>query len=1359
MATLGTFAAFASRGFSGSGQFNLANIKFPTGGDYIIEDNGFGKRVHIFINSGTFTVPFDGLASEISAQVLVVGAGGDAGGLSYWTTNSTINDENSGGGGAGGSIIYVNDYTIAKGMTCNVVVGASAGSTSSFEGLPPALGGGNGGKGDNFSRGEPGGRGGGGSWQNARPSGPRASTGSNRHPGYKYGTGGPAAPANYYQISTPALGPDYNSAPSCTIPISWADSVHGIGNGQYKSTTIPADVNASDGLANDSPYGMSFRSRGGGGTSATGGWGGQGVKSNIFKLDQPNQLPYEWFGAGGRGKPGYNFTDISSYPNGFCWRDAGIDDNGTARPAQFVASTAPSVEKFNSSFQNQYVENTRMPGEIGVGSGGAFNSTDPYHSDGREGRIQIWYDLDAYPGGAAAASANIFGGKITTSSNGRFRIHTWPEIDGLIERPGTSANSQTYYITGYRPYYYGNPNTFGTATEWPLRTNPYGSVANTKPFYYYGDIPFVTNFFKYIVVGGGGARGWSATGDAGEGTQHEEYHYGGGGAGGVYAGSFSRIGGGPYVSVIESLQDTLQNTKSDGTTERLYSDYFDFRPGYIEVYPNSFLNPKIDTYNIDYQNMTINRNPLADSRERNGRIRLRGNVGSGSTQQIPILRAVRDVGIDYGVWGSNTQGSSGPDSSRAWFYFYANPGANGNGNIGSIFENDVIRCINYDGYFYDNYFKVIVHGTDRFQTTIPDGTTTAKYVRGFSRGNWTGSALSGAGTISAAQRASNFQSATRTGTHLGTGEAYYNMIIIESAIPRWNGGIDRHDNFVNNVINRYGNGNLNGTGWSTNYDGTPANQGGPNPPMVKGLGSIDNNYSRWVSFQGSSLGATNGDRITIQWVIENSTGSASRQFRYEDATPTATIDVPAGWRVVSSSSYHNTDVKMQNGITQAITSGTGSIYDTYIKLYTWDLRRLRVRKIFVHDVQLGNGGAAGRVSPWKYRSGGPSSLHRMDSDIPNIFVGGGGSGGHRSYTSDAAISAVGGQSVTEYIAGHSNVFREERANLGYPEHGSSDFMDSPWGSAGGGSWRQNSEGPQANTVPAGSSGSYFNAGSQGVDSYGGGGSGGGGLSQRKLGDITIGYGAPRHGNIVQGRKNNSTLRPATGSTTDSPTNSGHGGRGGFGGTHPLFGANIRNWTYDVKSISCGGTTYYYSLYMDVYPHNAQFGAGGGGGNNNGSDVDLSSGRGGNGSSGFTSSITGISIVYGYGGGGFGRIRNGTPGNSLPANPSDQTPPAEAPAGPAAAPYYVPFGSGGGWSAGKQEGGGADGGPTKYYPGSGPWPVSYSVNVGEDHMDAMRFWYTPAPAMPAPQKGDIGRPFGGKQGVVIVSYDKGPFIYT
>lgn len=1371
MATLGTFAAFSSRAFSGSGQFSLASVKFPTGGNYIIDDDGYGNRVHVFTSSGTFTIPTDVITNlPVNLKVLAVGGGGDAGGLSYYNTNSTINDDNAGGGGGGGSVVYANGFTSAKGMSFAVTVGAAGGS-SIFEGLHPALGGGDGGTATNFSRGEPGGRGGGGSWQNGRPSGPRASANvpfSNRHPGYKYGTSGTAAPANYIQISTPALGPDYTSAPSCTIPITYADSLHGVGNHQYRSVSPTPDSSVPGAANNSSPYGESFRSRGGGGTNWTGGWGGLGVRTNFFE-NQHDGTTYRWICAGGHGKPGYQYSTIGTYPNAYVWRDAGHSDTGTQLNEGFVAASTPASDKFLSAYQDQYSESYLNAGYDNYGSGGGFNNG-PISSDGQPGIIRIAYKLADYPGGAPAATANIFGGTITTSTDGAWRYHTWVSAANKV---ATSINSQGWYISSdYTPYQF-ETSFFNGAGQWAKRSNPYdggsgyvgAGVANTSPFYYYGDIPYVADFFKYFIVGGGGARGRGASGTDSEAlSDYQEYHYGGGGSGGIDLGSFGRDQRSTIVTTVETLQDDMRNNKSDGSTTRYYSDYFDFRPGYIEVRANSMLNEKIPAYSFEYVDMSLGKSPNRDHRERNGRIRLaaivkngklNNDASEGNGQPVNFLRCVASHDLDNGVWQSNTDGSNGTNSDRGWLVFYARAGTPS--NPATYYIDPVVRLGNYDSYFYENYFKVVLHGigqlgsydnmqgdTDKevFQQYMPSTGTASRWRLNFQKGTWTGPDIFSPGnvavrTISGAQKSSYFVQNQVTGVNPGSNESYYNMIVVDQRLCRWQNGDTKWSNFVSNVVDRYGNGSHPG-GTTNNYEVRV-------PAMVKGLGNVDPNHERTVSGINATTvnGAISGGNIGIQYVLQQGNDTSTRRFETRGISTSESISVPAGWKIVGGQETKNNDAHIYTGITDCLTDGNNNpVRQGSVKLFVWLLRKIIIRRIFVHDIQVGRGGGSGRIAPWRYRSGAPSTIHRMSEDKPTErFAGGGGAGGHRGYTSaqGAEGSAIPDTPVGDYHAGQSQSLSSNLFDGG---------LDSTrWGSAGGGAWRQKSQGDQSTTYSSQASASY-GSDSQGVESYAGGGTGGGSLNTLSQNGFVF-YGAPRGSEFSQGRRNNRTDLPTVDGNQDLNIQ-GKGG-GGF-----FSGQLTNNWTYDVKSITCGPSTYYYSLYMDAYPHNASFSAGGGGGINHGSYG--YGGTGGNGAAGFTSSITGVALPYGAGGGGFGRFINGVPGSSLPPNPSDQTAPVGAPVGAPLAPAFLSYGTGGGWSAGKQEGGGADGGATKYYPGSGPWPASYSVGAGEAHMDAMRFWYTPSPSMPSPQKGDVGRPYGGKQGVVIVSYSKGQFIY-
>ena len=198
MATISTFAAFSSRGY---GSFTSGRV-VPTGGDYIIDNNGTGKRVHIFTSPGTFTIPAGAAVTTkfSDLEILLVGGGGSA------------QDDNGGAGGGGGAVVYDSAFRIPKGYSIGVTVG-SAGGVSKISGLHAAPGGGQGGANSRYSKGQPGGSGGGGSWQNGGPNGPEYSV---SNPGATWGTSGPAAPTNVTTaFPTPALGPAYG--PGLTI--------------------------------------------------------------------------------------------------------------------------------------------------------------------------------------------------------------------------------------------------------------------------------------------------------------------------------------------------------------------------------------------------------------------------------------------------------------------------------------------------------------------------------------------------------------------------------------------------------------------------------------------------------------------------------------------------------------------------------------------------------------------------------------------------------------------------------------------------------------------------------------------------------------------------------------------------------------------------------------------------------------------------------------------------------------------------------------------------------------------------------------------------------------------------------------
>ena len=383
------------------------------------------------------------------------------------------------------------------------------------------------------------------------------------------------------------------------------------------------------------------------------------------------------------------------------------------------------------------------------------------------------------------------------------------------------------------------------------------------------------------------------------------------------------------------------------------------------------------------------------------------------------------------------------------------------------------------------------------------------------------------------------------------------------------------------------------------------------------------------------------------------------------------------------------------------------------------------------------------------RSGGTSSIHAQDSNTPLISAGGGGGGGwgyydnpgpegypYTPYTSSEPSSAVQAPYLTSDV--------NSQYPVGIGTGATSQGQLSPAGGGGGPGFRFGrldlDYSAQRATTP-GSSGATNASGSNSLSLAAGGGSGGGSIGTREydmgggMNTFLVG-GATRGGGssgFSQGKQARRSLFDDDGR---------HGGRGFFGSTS--------NWShYFGGSVNLSsGTTYYY-LNVNQFPHNAVFAAGGGGGSagNGGDGNSGNGGNGGNGADGVTYNLTGYPTVYGAGGGGFGRRVNGYPGSGMPADPSTVSPVGDT------GPAYMPYGIGGGWSPGMEEGGGPDGGATKYYPGSGPWPVAYSVPAGSAHMYAMRWRYA---TVPAPQKGDIGSRYNGRQGVVIIAYNASPY---
>ena len=178
MATIATFAAFSSSAFK-SGNRKVV----PTGGNYVIDNNGAGKRVHVFTSPGYFTIPSNVPISTkfTDLEVLLVGGGGPA--SSHWYDFP----QGTGGGGGGGAVLYDSAYRMVVGQSIYVTVGDGWGQQlSQIDGMPTAMQGGYGGNQDDYSKGWPGGSGGGGSWHNGMPNGSNYTV---ANPGYTYEIG------------------------------------------------------------------------------------------------------------------------------------------------------------------------------------------------------------------------------------------------------------------------------------------------------------------------------------------------------------------------------------------------------------------------------------------------------------------------------------------------------------------------------------------------------------------------------------------------------------------------------------------------------------------------------------------------------------------------------------------------------------------------------------------------------------------------------------------------------------------------------------------------------------------------------------------------------------------------------------------------------------------------------------------------------------------------------------------------------------------------------------------------------------------------------------------------------------------
>ena len=1266
MATISTFAAFSSRGFNSAG-----GKVMPTGGNYVIDNNGAGKRVHVFTSPGTFVIPAGAVISTkfLTTEILLVGGGGNAG---------AGNSETGGGGGGGGSVVYDSGFRIPKGYSISVTVG-SQGGTSRIEGLPAAGGGGPGGNNNDYSKGNPGGSGGGGSWQNGAPNGPAYSV---ANPGATWGTSGPSAPANVTTaFPTPALGPAA-PAPAPAITRTWNSGYHdNRGNGQYGCTTnAPDSTKGVAGTISTPAPGTSysakaFRMRGGGGAAYVGGLGGQGVLTDY--LNKENGI-YEWIGAGGNGDiPG-------SYRDSWNSRRAqsgnyGLRDSGVVNGVFYGASQVwtGGTQDWSTDLDNVDGDTWgyNPAGRDGYGSGG---SHDP-ESDGSKGIILLRYLASA----VTNYSANIFGGAISSSANGQYVYHMWNGDSAALK--GTSANSQTF--TAFNDENYYRARTFNGDADfdytWYAKKDgndgrPPG--ANTEPFYYYADVPSFT--VDYLVLGGGGSMGTKGTSVEG---YPNAFLPGGGGSGGIQMGQFTTTYRAPASWNMPSLPTSLANSAS--FVDQI-SGTFSHRVGYIEVRANSLLNDKLTT---NMYLSSLSDSWQANSKERSGTIRIRG---SDITKARLLQRIYREVRNDT-YFGTVT----GDNQDRYYVYF----GATGVGNPESEGWGSSIYLSGYDDYFYANYTRVRAGRKYALMTTddsgpnavVSDGTPAWSTDIAFTFGTWSGSH-------------SNFQAGVATGTHPQTGEAYYNAIRLDRGMPKYSSGSDDlATNRYNQFHTKISSFNSSSPGWTTG--------------MVAGLQNVDPNFDRSFTFNvGSVFGASRN--LFGTYILQAGNDTATRYPVHIDgpyASDDLTVFVPAGWKIV--------DVNSTTVNRMTYTTNSGDDVKTHIEVWKRSLRKIYVKFLFAHDVDVGAGGKGNKQPLARRRSGGTTAIHAQTRDTPEISVGGGGGGGWNGYDNEGEAPEGGGNRVS----------RSDRSPGTYGGAGvGSSVMNwgtlSPAGSGGGAAWWMGDTAvEQAYPTPGGSAATNGSS-SDTLTAYAGGGGGGGAVSLR---DFSVGG----VNNLQMGGATRGTFSTGRNSKRNAGyADSGHGGRGYFGSTS--------NWAGTVGSYIVSGTTYYYYVDVNQFPHNAQFSAGGGGGaGGNGNDGAISNG--GTGGDGVSYSLTGYSTVYGHGGGGFGRKTNGSPGSGMPADPSTAGVPAGAPDGPA----FKPYGGGGGWSAGKQEGLGA--GATGYYPGNQPWPLAYDVALGNEHMDAMRYYNSP---VPAPQKGNVGSPYNGKQGVVIIAYDRTQF---
>lgn len=1359
MATIGTFAAFSSRGYSSSSSTAI----LPTGGNYVIDNSALGKRVHVFTSPGNFTIPSNATLNSKWAEVeiLLVGGGGSAG-------SGQFTDFLGGGGGGGGSVVYDSAFRLPKGFTLSVTVAPSGDSSyrSAVPGLPAAMTGGNGGDNLEYSKGWPGGTGGGGSWHNGSPNGPAYSV---SNPGWTYGNTGPSAPTNTKYFMPVVLNNPSETASNVANAISrtWSTQFHSEGNGQYGCTTNAPDSTkglpgsatifnpSSPGPLVDGTYysAKAFRMRGGGGASFAGALGGQGVLTDFTNFENGS---YQWITCGGHGETlskdsANTWATTKTYPYVQALRDSGVF-NGTYYAPGTNRISSPSTVNWDT-LADSLGSGSIIQDQAGMGSYGSGGGYATPEIDGERGILILRYDLNSFPGGSPSASANVFGGSIYTSANGRFRYHLW--TGDSARGKGSSANSETYTAFdddfSYRLRSFGGDGS-GDYSFYSKKS----PGANTSPFYFYRDVPSFT--VQYFMIGGGGASGTK-----GRDLQKSAWIIGGGGSGGMQIGAFATPSAAPNEYTMGTLPDSLANasTTSSSNFDRMQTGSFSHRPGYVEVRANSMLNDRLNTN--QYVDTATNSTDTL-SREASTVIRIRGSDNS----KARLLQ--RD---NYEQMGGGFLGNNGTHENPDEQYYIIN-----NSDVGSPWSESWGTSINltgYDHYFYSGYVKARAGRRGRlFADQYDEGSAPTDGTADSGPQTFAVNRTFTLGTMNAGR--SSFQASVATGTHPATGESYYNAIRFEQPIRKWSKASDdlandRWTNFYSRLntynVSTYDN-DVYGTPTPSNPDAVTRinrsfTQCGDFTPPGGSLGY----YDRRIHFSyANSAGTVINNKFSniygtsrqakIQYIEEccnpSNPSFGKRRFQYLDwwGDDDNYLTISGDWKVVS----------VADAQIFTYTNEDDSLVRTYTQVWKRSLRRIVIRQLFAYDVDVGEGGkGAGSASgvgrpEFRRRSGGTTSIHAQNSTtIPsNWLAGGGGAGGWGPYDANPEPAPVspfpaGGSVLSAYRNDDGSL----RRGVGIGTNATDQGTLAPAGAAGGPSWYMetttSSTSGQSSATP-GSTGGTNGAPSNALSAAAGGGGGGASINNRDW-DMGAGLSSFLVGGATRGTGTTgfSYGRQTRRSLFDN--DSSHGGRGYFGGTS--------DWSYgNIGSVTLNSVLTYYYLNINQFPHNAIFASGGGGGagGNGGDGSSTSGGTGGNGADGAVYSLVGYPAVYGAGGGGFGRRINGSPGSSMPADPSTVSPVGSD------GPAYTPYGIGGGWSPGMEEGGGADGGVTKYYPGSGPWPAAYPVSAGQAHMDAMRYWYGAyAPfggTIPSPQRGNVGTSYSGRQGVVIIAYNASPY---